>query len=139
MQDLKFISKKHQRYEHGVPVMGVQQCGRAIIIKNANFCQLMQLPSLTPAEGILVHMVNTDVRDAQGNYLSMMLPKLMTLVSETTNKIELKGASLTMMGVKVTMFEDYAITLHLINCKVAKCVLHMLDRDIDIEYFDIHQ
>lgn len=33
MQDLTLISKRHQRYERGVPVMGMQHCGRALIIK----------------------------------------------------------------------------------------------------------
>lgn len=137
MQNLTLISKKHQRYEHGVPVMGLQHCGRALIITNSDFRQLMNGAPVTPTEGFLVRMINTDVRDAQGNYQEMMQPKLMTLVSDTTNKIELKGVRLTMMGVNAADFSDYAITLHLINRKVAKCVLHMLDRGIDIEYLDI--
>ncbi len=67
----------------------------------------------------------------------MMQPKLMTLVSDTTNKIELKGVALTRMGIKTVDFCDYSITLHVVNPMVTKCVRHMLDRGIDIEYLDI--
>ena len=137
MQDLTLISKRHQRYERGVPVMGMQHCGRALIIKNSDFRELMKGAPVTPTEGFLVRMINTDERDAMGNYQEMMQPKLMTLVSDTTNKIELKGVALTMMGIKTVDFSDYSITLHLVNRMVAKCVLHMLDRGIDIEYLDI--
>ena len=84
-----------------------------------------------------MRMINTDVRDAKGDYQEMMQPKLMTLVSDIANKIELKGVALTMMGVKAVDFSDYSITLHLVNRMVAKCILHILDRGIDIEYLDI--
>lgn len=117
--------------------MGMQHCGRALIIKNSDFRELMKGAPVTPTEGFLVRMINTDVRDAMGNYQEMMQPQLMTLVSDTTNKIELKGVALTMMGIKTVDFSDYSITLHLVNRMVAKCVLHMLDRGIDIEYLDI--
>lgn len=137
MQDLTLISKRHQRYERGVPVMGIQYCGRAIVIKNTDFRQLMRGAQVSPTEGFLVRMINTDMRDLNGNYQEMMRPKLMTLVSDTTNKIELNGVALKIMGTSAVDFSDYAITLHLINRKVAKCVLHMLDRGIDIEYLDI--
>ena len=138
MQDLTLISKRHQRYEQGMPVMGVQDCGRALIIKESDFCKLMDGVPVEPSAGFIIRMVNTDVRDAKGNYLEMMQPKLMTLVSNTPNKIELKGVVLYLMGTKSADFSNYSITLHLINRKVVKCVLHMLDRGIDIEYLDIH-
>lgn len=137
MQDLTLISKRHQRYESGVPVRGIQHCGRALIIKNSDFRELMNGAPVTPTEGFLVRMINTDVRDAKGNYQEMMQPKLMTLVSDIANKIELKGVALTMMGVKAVDFSDYSITLHLVNRMVAKCILHILDRGVDIEYLDI--
>ena len=49
------------------------------------------------------------------------------------------GVTLKIMGVTGINFNDYAITLHLVNQKVTKCILHMLDRNIDIEYLDIQQ
>lgn len=137
MQDLSLISKRHQRYENGVSTMGMQYCGRALIIKNADFTKLMNGAPVSPSEGFLVRMFNYDVRDANGNYQEMMQPKLMELVSDTVNKIELRGVALKLRGVTGADFTDYSITLHLVNRKVAKCVLHMLDRGIDIEYLDI--
>lgn len=75
MRDLSLISKRHQRYENGVPVMGMQYCGRALIIKNADFRQLMDGAPVSPTEGFIVRMINTDVNQ------DMMQPKLMQLVS----------------------------------------------------------
>lgn len=137
MQDLTLISKRHQRYENGVPVMGIQHCGRAIIIKNANFKEMMNGAPISPTEGFLVRMLNTDIKDADGNYYEMMQPKLMQLVSNSENKTELRGVALKLMGVVGADFTDYSITLYLVNRIVVKCVLHMLDRGIDIEYLDI--
>lgn len=134
MKDLSLISKRHQRYEHGMPLKGMQYCGRAIIIKNSDFRELMKGAPVTPTEGFLVRMINIDTRDSKGNYLEMMQPKLMTLTSETIDEIELRGVALTLMGITAIDFSDYSITLHIANHEVTKCVLHMLDRGIDIEY-----
>lgn len=130
MRDLSLISKRHQRYENGVPVMGMQYCGRALIIQNADFRQLMNGAPVSPSEGFIVRMINTDVSQ------DMMQPKLMQLVSDTGNKMELRGVTLRVMGA-VADYSDYSITLHLVNRNVVKFVLHMLDRGIDIEYMDL--
>jgi len=133
MRDLTLISSRHQRYEQGVPVRGVQYCKRAIIIKNQDFRELIDIPDyLLDVEGFVVKMYNMDAGDSNGYYPEMMSPKLMQLVSDEIDKIELRG-------VPLLNFSDYAITLHLINRKVDMCVLHMLDRDIDIEYMDINK
>lgn len=52
--------------------------------------------------------------------------------------MELRGVTLRVMGA-VADYSDYSITLHLVNRNVVKCVLHMLDRGVDIEYLDIQQ
>jgi len=130
MRDLSLISKRHQRYENGVPVMGMQYCGRALIIQNADFRQLMNGAPVSPSEGFIVRMINTDVSQ------DMMQPKLMQLVSDTGNKMELRGVTLRVMGA-VADYSDYSITLNLVNRNVVKFVLHMLDRGVDIEYLDI--
>ena len=139
MNNLTLISKRHQRYENGVPVMGMQYCGRALIIENADFRKLMNGAPVSPSDGFLVRMFNIDVRDENGNYQPMMQPKLMELISDNMNKVELKGIALELMGVIGADFRDYSISLHLVNRRVVKCVLHMLDRGIDIEYLDIQQ
>ena len=131
MRDLTLISSRHQRYEQCVPVRGVQYCKRAIIIKNQDFRELIDIPDyLLDVEGFVVKMYNMDAGDSNGYYPEMMSPKLMQMVSDKTDKIELRG-------VPLLNFSDYAITLHLINRKVDRCVLHMLDRDI--EYMDINK
>ncbi len=133
MRDLSLISKRHQRYENGVPVKDMQYCGRALIIQNADFRQMMDGMPVSPTEGFVVRMINTDVRDVNGNYLEMMQPKLMKLVSDTGYKMELRGVTLRFMDT-VADYSDYSITLHLVNRNVVKCVLHILDRGIDLEY-----
>ena len=137
MKDLTLISKRHQRYEKGFPVMEIQHCGRAFIIKNSNFVELMNGAPVSPSEGFLVRLINTDNRDANGNYLEMMQPKLMEVVSRDINKIELRGVKMEIMDVIGADFSNYSMTLYLVSNKVEKCVFHLLDRHIDIEYLDI--
>lgn len=139
MEDLILTSKCHKRYENGVPVMGLQHGERILAITKSDFRKLMKGAPVIPDKGYLVRMLNADIKDANGNYQEMMQPKLMQLVSDTVNKIELRGVTLKIMGVTGANFNDYAITLYLVNQKVTKCILHMLDRNIDIEYLDIQQ
>ena len=101
-----------------------------------DFCQFMKT-TVSPADGFIVRMINMDAQDANGNYRDMMQPKLMEMVSDNINRIELKGVTLKLMGVTCVDYSAYSISLHLINRKVVKCVLHMLDRGVDIEYLDI--
>lgn len=137
MRDLVLISSRHQRYEDGSPVMGMQYCGRMITITHHDFRDMFKNLNVSPSEGFMVEMFNTDVNDFDGKYPTMMQPKLMRIMSDEPNKIELRGVKLNAMGITCADFSDYSITLHLISRKVDKCVLHMLDRNIDIEYMDI--
>lgn len=138
MRDLVLKSHRHQRYEQSAPVMGNQFCRRTLIVKNVDFRQLMNVDSVSPTEGFVVRLINEDVRDEHGNYMDMMQPKFMSIASDTIDKIELKGVAFSLMGVNTMDFSDYAITLHLVNRKVVKFVLHLLDRGVDIEYLDMH-
>ena len=63
-----------------------------------------------------------------------MQPKLMEMEADLGNKILLRGVTLKAMGVVALDNKDYGITLHLNNRNVVKCVLHLLDRGVDIEY-----
>lgn len=130
MVDLVLISSRHQRYENGYPVMGRQYCKRAIKIENKEFSSMFNGLSVTPKNGFLVTMWNMDgLTPAQ-----QMQPKLMELESDTGNKIKLRGVALEAMGVVAYDNRDYGITLYLKDRNVEKCVLHMYDRGIDIEY-----
>lgn len=60
-----------------------------------------------------------------------MAPKQMKVVSKTANEIELRGFGHDMFG---NTFSDYGITLKIYDGELEKCILHMFDRNIDIEY-----
>ena len=139
MQNLILMSRCHQRYEDGKPVLGEQFCGRAIKIENKNFSELFKGLPVTPQNGFLVTMYNMDTPNFDGTYNHMMQPKLMELVADTGNEMLLKGVALTAMGNVVMDYSDYGLTLTLENRKVVEFTLHLYDRNVDIEYTDLLQ
>lgn len=130
MQDLVLKSTHHQRYQNGVPVMGSQYCNRTIKIENKVFKEMFNGLDVTPKEGFLVTMWNMDMPVPT----QQMQPKLMEMVADTGDKIVLRGVQLQAMGIVAYDNKDYGITLNLRNRDVVKCVLHMYDRGVDIEY-----
>lgn len=130
MVDLVLKSTHHQRYQNRVPVMGDQYCNRTIKIENKIFKELLNGLDVIPKAGFLVTMWNTDMLVP----MQHMQPKLMVMTAESDDKIVLRGIQLQAMGRIVHDNNDYGITLHLRNRKVVKCVLHMYDRGVDIEY-----
>lgn len=58
----------------------------------------------------------------------------MEMVTNTDDKILLRGVVLKTMGIVAYDNKDYGMTLHLKNKNVVKCVLHLYDRGVDIEY-----
>lgn len=133
MQDLVLKSTHHQRYQNGVPVMGSQYCNRTIKIENKIFKEMFNGLDVTPKEGFLVTMWNMDMPVPT----QQMQPKLMVMTADTGDKIVLRGVQLQAMGVVAYDNKDYGITLHLRNRNVVKCVLHMYDRGVDIEYDEL--
>lgn len=85
---------------------------------------------VSPKEGFLVTMWNMDTLTPT----QQMQPKLMVMISDMGDKIELRGVQLKAMGVVAYDNKDYGITLNLKNRNVVKCTLHMYDRGVDIEY-----
>lgn len=130
MVDLVLKSTHHQRYQNGIPVMGSQYCSRTIKIENKVFKDMFNGLDVNPKEGLLVTMWNMDMPTPT----QQMQPKLMVMVADTGDKIELRGVQLKAMGVVAYDNKDYGITLHLRNRNVVKCTLHMYDRGVDIEY-----
>ncbi|MBR4952784.1 MAG: hypothetical protein IKY56_07335 [Alistipes sp.] len=130
MENLILKSTHHQRYQNGVPVMGSQYCNRTIKIENKVFKEMFNGLDVTPKEGFLVTMWNMDMPVPT----QQMQPKLMVMSADTGDKILLRGIQLQAMGVVAYDNKDYGITLHLKNRDVVKCVLHMYDRGVDIEY-----
>ena len=133
MQDLVLKSTHHQRYQNGVPVMGDQYCSRTIKIENKVFKDMFNGLDVNPKEGFLVTMWNMDMPTPT----QQMQPKLMEMVADMGDKISLRGVTLKAMGVVAYDNKDYGITLHLKNRNVIKCVLHLYDRGVDIEYDEL--
>lgn len=124
-----FHSSSHQRYQSGNPVMGLQLCRRTIKVeKNIRGCSGYQLRS---GDGYIVRMINDDIQRDQ------MAPKPMRVISATPNLIELRGyptVAQTPFGWQDFDLSDYALSVCLSGGIVTKCVLHMTDRNIDLEY-----
>ncbi len=128
--DLVLKSTHHQRYQDGVPVMGPQFCNRMIKVENKMFKELLDGMDVIPEKGFYVTMWNTDMESLTQH----MQPKLMEMKADFGDKILLHGVTLKAMGVVVYDNKDYGITLYLENRSVVKCVLHLFDRGVDIEY-----
>ena len=129
MKPFVFKSDCHQRFENGNEVMGLQQCVRTVSVeKNTNGCRGYKL---NPGEGYIVKVFNDDLGKPN------MSDKPMRIVSKTADKVELRGFPIeaqTPFGWQEVDYSDYGFTVYYSNGKVAKCVLHMFDRNVDLEY-----
>lgn len=124
-----FKSTYHQRYENGTPKMGLQKCLRTVTVeKNTNGCRGYKLE---PGIGYIVKIYNDDLGKPN------MSDKPMKVISKTDDKIELRGFPIeaqTPFGWQEVDYRDYGLTVYYKAGEIEKCVLHMFDRDIDIEY-----
>lgn len=124
-----FESNQHQRYENGKPVLGLQVCLRTIKVeKNVNGCCGYQLKV---GDGYIVRMINGDTGQPQ------MSAKPMRLMKSTSTEILLKGYMVrvqTPFGFQDIDMSDYGLTVSLKDNNVVSCILHMYNRNVDIEY-----
>ncbi len=112
-----FKSSDHNRYENGQHVSGPHGgAPREVKVE----------PNISGNEGCTVTMFNTD-----GQRVVQMAPKQMKVIQQSAAKIILRGYGHDMMG---SSFADYGLTIHYNNGQVTKCILHMHDRNVDIEY-----
>lgn len=128
--DLVLKSTHHQRYQNDIPVMGPQYSNRQIKIEHKIFKDMFNGLEVNPKEGFLVTMWNTDLEPPTQH----MQPKMMKMAYDFGDEILLQGVVLEAMGRVMHNDRDYGITLHLEDRNVVKCVLHMYDREVDIEY-----
>lgn len=116
--DFVFHSSDHLRYENGRHVSGPHGGAPRAVKVEAN---------ISGNEGYTVTMFNTD----GGQAVVQMAPKQMKLVGADNEKIQLKGYGRDAMGAS---FADYGLTIYHDDGNIEKCILHMFDRNVDIEY-----
>lgn len=127
-----FESNQHQRYENNNPVQGIQKCPRTIIVeKNINGCSGYKL---VPGEGYIVRGINGDTGNPQ------FTPKPMLLIKSSESVVELRGyevEAMTPFGYEKFDQSDYGLTVYYKDGEVERCILHMFDRKIDLEYMKV--
>lgn len=112
-----FNSTDHIRYENGLHVSGPHGgAPRAIKVE----------PNISGAKGYTVTIYNTDEQ-----YVIQMAPKQMEIISNNPDQVILRGYGFDHFG---SPFADYGLTINYVNNKIDSCILHMLDRNVDIKY-----
>jgi len=82
-------------------------------------------------EGYTVTMYNLDGNHPVWQNNIQMAPKQMKVIEESDDKIVLRGYGNDSMGAS---FSDYGMTIKYENEKVVKCILHLYDKNVNIEY-----
>ena len=131
-----FKSPDHLRYENGKHVSGPHGgAGRAVKVEpNISGCEGYNIRS---GDGFIVTVYNLDGNHPVWNNNVQMTPKPMRIVSQTSDKIVLRGYQVQAMspfGWVDFNGADYGLSILLKNGQIEKCVLHMHDRNVDIEY-----
>jgi len=136
--NLNFVIKSpdHLRYENGKYVSGPQGgAGRVIKVEpNINGCEGY---NISGGEGFIVTIYNMDGNHLVWNNNVQMTPKPMRIVYHTSEKIVLRGYQVQAMspfGWIDFNGADYGLSILLKNGQIDKCVLHMHERNVDIEY-----
>lgn len=129
IQPFTFRSNCHQRYENDNPVMGLQECIRtASLVKNTDGCPGYKLE---PGVGYIVKIYNDDLGKPN------MSDKPMKVVTKSADMVELRGFPIearSPFGWQEVDYSDYGFVVYYKNGQVEKCVLHMYDRNIRLEY-----
>ena len=109
----------HQRYENGNAVLGEQHHQRTLRIEKNISGNIGYTVSINPSMG----------------------PKRMKIIGVNDDTVELRGygydENAVMMGIPRNMasFESYALSLRVSNHAIVECTLHLLDRNVDIRYY----
>ncbi len=120
-----FESSDHIRYQGGQHVSGPHGgARRALEIERAQSTE-------AEPEIYRVTLYNLDGTHPVWRDNIQMAPKRMAVIEEDENRIVLRGYGNDAHGFP---FSDYGLTIHLNEAGIEKCVLHLLDRGVDIEY-----
>lgn len=122
--ELNFIynSSDHLRYENGIHVSGPHGGARRAIKVE---------PNISGDVGFTVTIYNLDGNHPLWQNNIQIAPKQMKIVEQNYNKVVLRGFGYDSMG---GAYKDYGLTLQFTNEKVSKCIFHMHDRNVDIDY-----
>ena len=120
--EILFKSTDHIRYENGQNVSGHNYgCNRAVKIES----------NVNGKEGYTVTTYNLDGNNPIWGNNIQMSPKQMKIINNSPNKILLRGYGYDTMG---GSYADYGLSIILSNQEINKCILHMYDRKVEIEY-----
>lgn len=127
VSDIYFESSDHIRYENGQHKSGPHGgAKRAIKVE----------PNIEGKAGYSVTTYNLDgVHPLWGNNIQMA-PKQMEIISKASDKTVLRGygADPRAMGDPAGEYSNYGISIYHPNNDIEKIILHMHDRNVDIEY-----
>ena len=128
---ITFHSNTHQRYESGEPTRGEQVgCHRDVVIEK----------NISGGIGYSVTVNNPDA--VPGSWgATPMGTKPMKIVSSANGRVEMRGygydRTAVAMGIPMNAatFENYSMTVYHNGTSITHCVIHMLDRNVDIDYY----
>ena len=127
----EFKSSGHIRFQKGHEVSNSAGCHRTVKVEK----------NVSGNRGYTVTVYNDDgVHPLWGTNVQMS-PKPMEVVSRKDNQIVLRGYGYDQEALSFGVsredasFADYGMTLVLNDNQVEKCILHMYDRSVDIEYY----
>lgn len=131
-----FKSPDHLRYENGKHVSGPHGgASRAIKVEpDTNGCEGYNIRG---GDGFIVTVYNLDGNHPVWNNNVQVAPKPMKIINQSSEKIVLRGYQVqakSPFGWVDFNGADYGLSIHLKNGQIDKCVLHMHDRNVDIEY-----
>ena len=117
-----FKSPDHIRYEGGRHVSGPHGgAGRVVKVE----------PNITGKEGYTVTVFTLDGVHPLWQDNVMMAPKQMKVVKQEGGKTVLRGYGSDSSG---ATFANYGLTINMTGNEVDKCILHLHDRGVDIDY-----
>lgn len=126
-----FHSNTHQRYERGNPVRGEQiGCRRDVVIEK----------NISGGIGYSVTVNNPDALAGSWG-ATPMGTKPMKIISTTNGVVELRGYGYDKIAVSMGIpirdatFENYGMTIYHNGQSITHCVIHMIERNVDIDYY----
>lgn len=129
--NVTFHSNTHQRYEGGEPTRGEQVgCRRDVVIEK----------NISGGIGYSVTVNNPDAIPGSWG-ATPMGTKPMKIISTSNGKVEMRGygydRTAVAMGIPMSdaTFENYGMTIYNNGTSITHCVIHMFERDVDIDYY----